>query len=161
PRLVAIVSTMVLVAMSWDEVPDRQVSDYLACLLIIALGAGLVGAANDLVALFVALELVSIPTYVLLYLPRSDEAGQEAAMKYFLLSVLSSAVLLFGFSYLYGLTGTTNIAGSLHELLAARVAELDTGDTDRFSVLRNVSGPALVALIMIVAGLGFRITAVP
>src|SRR5207249_1973031 len=89
------------------------------------------------------------------------EAGQEAAMKYFLLSVLSSAVLLFGFSYLYGLTGTTNIAGSLHELLAARVAELDTGDTDRFSVLRNVSGPALVALIMIVAGLGFRITAVP
>ena len=97
-RLIAIVSTIVLVALSWDEVPDRQVSDYFACLLVIALGAGLVGAANDLVGLFISLELVSIPTYVLLYLPRHDEANQEAAMKDFLLSLLSSGLVLFGFS---------------------------------------------------------------
>src|SRR5260370_1550350 len=96
-RLIAILGTLLLVAVSWDEVPVRQVSDYFACLLVIALGAGLVGAANDLVGMFIALELVSIPTYVLLYLPRHDEASQEAAMKYFLLSVLSSALLLFGF----------------------------------------------------------------
>ena len=65
--------------------------------------------ANELVTLFLALELISIPTYVLLYLPRHDNAAQEAAMKYFLLSIFSSALLLFGFSYLYGLGGTTNI----------------------------------------------------
>ena len=61
-------------------------------------------------SLFLALELISIPTYVLLYLPARTRLNQEAAAKYFLLSVLSSAVLLFGFSYLYGLTGSTNIA---------------------------------------------------
>jgi len=157
-RLVALLSTIVLVAMSWDEVPQRQVSDYFACLLVIALGTGLVGAANDLVGIFIALELVSIPTYVLLYLPRHDEANQEAAMKYFLLSVLSSALVLFGFSYLYGLGGTTNIAGIFDAL-----AQTHRGpqDAEQFSAARNASGIALVALIMVVAGLGFRITAVP
>jgi NADH-quinone oxidoreductase subunit N len=156
-RLIAIVSGMVLVALSWDEVPERQVSDYHACLLVIVLGAGLVGAANDLVGMFIALELVSIPTYVLLYLPRHDEPAQEAALKYFLLSVLSSALLLFGFSYLYGLGGTTNITTLLTELARAQLAEVP----EQFSAARTASGMALVALIMVVAGLGFRITAVP
>jgi NADH-quinone oxidoreductase subunit N len=158
-RLIAIISGMVLVALSWDEVPQRQVSDYHACLLVIVLGTGLVGAANDLVGMFIALELVSIPTYVLLYLPRHDEAAQEAALKYFLLSVLSSALVLFGFSYLYGVGGTTNITGLLTELTRAQLA--DTGNAERFSAAQNASGMALIALIMVVAGLGFRITAVP
>jgi NADH-quinone oxidoreductase subunit N len=158
-RTLAIVGTLLLVGMSWDEVPGRQVTDYYACLLVIALGAGLVGAANDLVGMFMALEVVSIPTYVLLYLPRHDEAAQEAAMKYFLLSVLSSALLLFGFSYLYGLGGTTNISGLLDALGRAQRADLHT--LDQFSTARNTAGMALIALIMVVAGLGFRITAVP
>jgi NADH-quinone oxidoreductase subunit N len=158
-RLLAIGSTLVLVLLSWDEVPERQVSDYHACLLVIALGAGLVGAANDLVGMFIALEVVSIPTYVLLYLPRHDEAAQEAAMKYFLLSVLSSALLLFGFSYLYGLAGTTNLAG-LHTALA-EAHRSSTNNLEQFSAVRTASGMALIALIMVVAGLGFRITAVP
>jgi NADH-quinone oxidoreductase subunit N len=158
-RLIAIGSTLVLVALSWDEVPERQVSDYHACLLVIALGAGLVGAANDLVGMFIALELVSIPTYVLLYLPRHDEAAQEAAMKYFLLSILSAALVLFGFSYLYGLGGTTNLAGLQDALVAANRPV--PRNPDDFSAARNASGIALVALIMVVAGLGFNITAVP
>jgi NADH-quinone oxidoreductase subunit N len=62
-----------------------------------------------LVGLFLALELVSIPTYVLLYLVRPSRAGQEAVVKYFLLSVFSSALLLYGFSFLYGAAGTTNL----------------------------------------------------
>ena len=158
-RLVAIVSTLVLIAMSWDEVPERQVSEYLACLLVIALGAGLVGATNDLVGLFITLELVSIPTYVLLYLPRHDEASQEAALKYFLLSVLSSALLLFGFSYLYGLGGTTNIAGLFEAIGQAQIA--DPHNAEQYSALRTASGLGLIGLILVVAGLGFRITAVP
>jgi NADH-quinone oxidoreductase subunit N len=91
--------------------------------------------------------MISIPTYVLLYLPRHDNAAQEAAMKYFLLSVFSSALLLFGFSYLYGLTGTTNIPALVQALGSAGQGGL----------------PAigLIALVMVVAGLGFRITAVP
>src|SRR5262249_15161441 len=86
---------------SWD-----QAADYHAGLLIILAGVCLTGAANDLVTMFLALELISIPTYVMLYLPKHDTPAQEAALKYFLLSVFSSALLLFGFSYLYGLAGT-------------------------------------------------------
>jgi NADH-quinone oxidoreductase subunit N len=103
--------------------------------------------ANELVVLFLAMELISIPTYVLLYLARSDRPAQEAAMKYFLLSVFSSALLLFGFSYLYGLAGTTNLAALTTTLAEATPSALP--------------GLALVALVMVVAGLGFRITAVP
>src|SRR6202043_1840882 len=106
------------------------------------------GASNDLVTLFLALELTSIPTYILLYLPRVDTAAQEAAMKYFLLSIFSSALMLFGFSYLYGLAGTTN--------LPALLAALSNVGNDGL-----LPRTAQVALVMVVAGLGFRITAVP
>src|SRR5262249_26301039 len=100
-KAIALVSGAVLVLLSWNEVPDRQAAEYQACLLLTIAGLCLTGAANELVTLFLALELISIPTYVLLYLPRYDNATQEAAMKYFLLSIFSSALLLFGFSYLY------------------------------------------------------------
>src|SRR6185295_1449708 len=110
---------ILLILFSWNEVKRKQAADYYACLLLLLAGLCLVGSANDLVALFLALELVSIPTYILLYLPRHDDASQEAALKYFLLSIFSSALLLFGFSYLFGLTGTTNIAGVLQVLYGA------------------------------------------
>jgi NADH-quinone oxidoreductase subunit N len=108
----------------------------------------LVGRANDLVSLFLALEMLSIPTYVLLYLPARSKGGQEAAMKYFMLSVLSSGVLLFGFSYLYGLTGSTN----LHVIVSGLAAAANAGP---------VSPLALVGMVLVIAGLGFRIAAVP
>lgn len=146
-RAVAFVGAAVLVLASWDEVPDRHAAEFHACLLTIAAGIGLVGAANDLVTLFLALELISIPTYVLLYLQRTDNAAQESAMKYFLLSVFSSGLLLFGFSYLYGLSGTTNLPA--------------IADALGHSSQSGLPEMALVALVLIVAGLGFRITAVP
>jgi NADH-quinone oxidoreductase subunit N len=151
-RVIALVAGAVLVLFSWNEVPDRLAGEYHGCLLITIAGLGLTGAANELVTLFLALELISIPTYILLYLPRSDPASQEAAVKYFLLSIFSSALLLFGFSYLYGLTGTTNITGLLDVLGGV---PRDVRDP---SALPGVS---LVALVMIVAGLSYKITAVP
>ncbi len=83
-------------------------SEYAASLLLTVAGLMLVAAAADLVLLFVALELISIPTYILLYLGRSDAAHQESAAKYFFLSVLSSAILLYGFSFLCGIAGFAN-----------------------------------------------------
>jgi NADH-quinone oxidoreductase subunit N len=147
-RVLSLAGGAVLVLFSWDEVPDDQAADFHACLLIIVAGLCFTGMANELVTLFLALELVSIPTYILLYLPRMDRVAQEAAMKYFLLSVFSSALTLFGFSYLYGLAGTTNLPGLSEALAGARA-----GGT--------LPGVALAALVMVVAGLGFRITAVP
>ena len=69
----------------------------------------LVASAANLVLLFVGLELISIPTYILLSLGRRDPASQEAAAKYFYLSVLASAILLYGLSFLYGTTGTMQL----------------------------------------------------
>jgi NADH-quinone oxidoreductase subunit N len=149
-RVLAMATGALFILLSWDDLPEKQVADHHACLLVVIAGVSLVGASNDLVSLFLALEMVSIPTYILLYLPRHDEPAQEAALKYFLLSVFSSALLLFGFSYLFGITGTTNIAGILQSLYGASAEES-----------KSVSGLAQIAMLTIAAGLGFRITAVP
>src|SRR5262249_16816765 len=83
-KAIALTGGAVLVLFAWNEIPDRQAAEYHACVLLIVAGLGLTGVANDLVVLFLALELISIPTYVILYLPRHDAAAQEAATKYFL-----------------------------------------------------------------------------
>ena len=149
-RWLALLIGAVLVLFAWDEVPASCAAEYHACLLLIVAGTGLTAAANDLITLFLALELISIPTYLLLYLPRSDGPAQEAAMKYFMLSIFSSALLLFGFSYLYGLGGTTNLT-ALADALGAKEGQAP-GAT---------RGVLLMALVLVLAGLGFRITAVP
>jgi NADH-quinone oxidoreductase subunit N len=146
-RIASLVTAVVLVLLTWSEVSDAVAGEYYGCLLLITAGVNLTAASNELITLFLALELISIPTYVLLYLARNDRPAQEAAVKYFLLSVFSSGMVLFGFSYLAGQTGTTNIPALLD-------AYAGTGD-GRLPVL------ALVAVVFIVCGLGFRITAVP
>lgn len=152
-KLMALVTAALLVLLGWDEGGDEHAGEYHGCLLLITAGMCLVVSANDLITLFLALELVSIPTYVLLYLPRANAPAQEAAIKYFMLSVFSSGLLLFGMSYLYGVTGTVNIPGILDALDAGRDAVGRPGPPWR--------GLVLISLVMVVAGLGFRITAVP
>ncbi|MBX9582539.1 MAG: NADH-quinone oxidoreductase subunit N [Gemmataceae bacterium] len=146
-RWLALISAAVFLFVSWPEAGRGHAAEYYGCLLVAAAGVSLTGRANDLITLFLALELLSIPTYILLYLPAQDRPNQEAAVKYFLLSVLSSALLLFGFSYLYGLTGTTNITAIVDTLTRANAAEL--------------SPMALLAAVLVVAAAGFRVTAVP
>ena len=137
----------VLVLIGWNQFAAEEAGESHACLLLILAGVNLAAAANDLVGLFLALELVSIPTYVLLYLLRRTSAGQEATLKYFLLSIFSSAVLLYGFSFLYGAAGTTNL------------------EAIREGLVKSAAAPQpvilAVALIAVVAGVGFRVTAVP
>ena len=137
---------VVLVLLSWNQFAPDEVGESQACLLLILAGVNLTVAANDLVGLFLALELVSIPTYVLLYLIRSSSAGQEAVVKYFLLSIFSSALLLYGFSFLYGAAGTTNL------------------EAIRVGLVNAAAAPPMIlaiALMAVLAGVGFRVTAVP
>ncbi len=143
-RLIAYGGGVLLLFLFWYELDDRHAADFHATVLLLVVGLSLLGSANDLIVIFLSLELISIPTYIMLYLPRHGIAAQEAAVKYFLLSIFSSALLLFGFSYLYGLSGQTNLT-----------AFLQAQPTHQESSL------ILVALVMVVAGLGFRITAVP
>jgi NADH-quinone oxidoreductase subunit N len=147
-KAVSIIGGAVFVLFSWDEVPEEHAAEYHACLLTIVAGSCFTAASNDLVTLFLSLELISIPTYVALYLARSDDAGKEAGVKYFLLSIFSSAMLLFGMSYLYGLAGTTNLQGIADALRDTRGEEA-------------MPGLALVAVVLVVAGLCYKMTAVP
>lgn len=146
-RLVTIATGAVLVLTNWNQTSDNDSAESHACLLFILAGANLIALSNDLVALFLALELVSIPTYLFLYIARRDPSGQEATLKYFLLSVFSSALVLYGFSFLYGVGGTTNLT-ALHQVFK----------NYEFSAMPAM---LLVSIVAIVAGLAFRITAVP
>ena len=119
-------------------------AEYCASLLLVVVGGMLVAQAQELVVLFLGLEFISIPTYVLLYLARQDAHGQEAAWKYFFLSVFSSALFLYGLSLIYGAVGSTHFS-AIQDAAAA------------------IDGTAtvLVALTLIVAGLAFKLAAVP
>jgi NADH-quinone oxidoreductase subunit N len=128
-------------------------SELIATLMLLIVGLMLVARANDLVFLFVSLELVSIPTYVLLYLGRRDRETSEATVKYFFLSILSSALFLYGIAWLYGIAGTTTITGNTGDTIRAALAQSAGSD--------GLSSLAPMALVLIVAGLGFKIAAVP
>jgi len=131
----------------WNQADDSRAAECQACLLAIGAGVNFTASSNDLVLMFLGLELISIPTYLFLIMPRRDAPAQEATLKYFLLSVFSSALVLFGMSYLYGMTGTTRLEGIYDAL--------------RRSDINTLPMPLVIAEVMIIAGLGFRITAVP
>lgn len=150
-RLGLLLSGLVLLAFSHDQVEARRAPEFFGAILLIHAGAMLVAGANELVLLFVGLELISIPTYLLLYLPSRTPSTQEAATKYFYLSIFSSALLLFGLAYLYGTTGISNLKALSYVL--HRITEVDE--------LRPPVAFGLIALLFIVAGLGFRVAAVP
>ena len=144
-RWFALAVGAVMVLMAWRPLANGGTPEYLGSLLLVIAGLMLVASAANLVLLFVGLELISIPTYILLSLGRRDPASQEAAAKYFYLSVLSSAILLYGLSFLYGTTGTMQLRSALLPATAS------TG----FELLSKV------AMVLIIAGLCFRVTVVP
>ncbi len=118
---------------------------YYALIIIATLGTSLMSAAADLIMVFVAVETASITLYMLAGFNRSDEKSAESGVKYFLFGGFSSAIMLYGLSLLYGFTGQTNIYALAEALTAGGVDGL----------------PVLVSLLLIVVGLGFKISAVP
>src|SRR6185369_15805465 len=93
----------------------QHVGEYVAVVLMAATGGLLISAAQDLLFIFVGLELLSLGLYILTAFAKRSSKSAESAMKYYLFGGMSAAFLLFGFSYLYGLTGSTN----LHEIMRA------------------------------------------
>ncbi len=134
--------------------PDLA-SELLGSLMLVTVGVMLVASANELVLLFLGLELISIPTYVLLFLGRRDRASAEATMKYFFLSIFSSALLLYGFALIYGIAGTTVIAGN-EETRGIREIIADLANQPR-----PLASLAPLALVLLVAGFGFKLAAAP
>ena len=125
----------------------KHVGEYVAVVLMAATGGLLIAGAQDLLVIFVGLELLSLGLYILTAFAKSSEKSAEGGMKYYLFGGMSAAFLLFGFSYLYGLTGSTN----LHEIMRGVYS----------SSAINSSPLLYVALVMVAAGLGFKVAAVP
>ena len=138
----ALLGGLILVLMSWSTAPSSHLGEYYGGLLIMIGAVPVVGASNDLVSLFLGLELISIPTYVLLGIVKGDNAGAEATIKYFLLSAFASSFFLLGVSYLYGFVGSTNL----------QVIQSNFSGAGRLTSF---------ALVLVMCGLAFRVTAVP
>lgn len=153
-RWLALAFGALFVLLAFRPLDTPGTPEYVGSLLLAVAGLMLVCSAGDLVLMFLGLELISIPTYILLYLGRRDAASQESAAKYFFLSILASAMLLYGFSFLYGTTGSTGLS-EIRDVLAKAASAEPGGPAAGFGALVKV------AFVLIVAGLGFKIAAVP
>lgn len=140
---------LLLVLMNFRPLIGGGTPESIGSLLLVIAGGMLVVSANDLILLFVALELISIPTYILLYLGPDDIGCRESAAKYFFLSVLASAILLYGFSFIYGAAGTMNLDGVRLSL------------SNPQTMPKGFDNLAKLALLLVFAGLSFRLAAVP
>jgi NADH-quinone oxidoreductase subunit N len=132
-----------LMAMSWFGRDRDYRAEYPVLILFSAIGMGMMVSAADLLTLYVGLELQSLAAYVLASFQRTDSRSAEAGLKYFVLGALASGILLYGVSLLYGFTGTT-LFGGIAEALAGGVS---TGE--------------LFGIVFVLAGLAFKIAAVP
>jgi NADH-quinone oxidoreductase subunit N len=122
----------------------QHVGEYVSVVLMAASGGLLVVAAQDLLVIFIGLELMSLGLYILTAFDKSSGRSAEAALKYYLFGGMSTAFLLFGFSYIYGLSGSTNLYWIEGQVASAGPSPL-----------------LYVAWICIVVGLGFKVAAVP
>jgi NADH-quinone oxidoreductase subunit N len=148
---VAQVAILVLTALTlllfFDTGFTRNPGEYVSVVLMAAAGGLLISAAQDLLVIFVGLELLSLGLYILTAFAKQSGKSAEAALKYYLFGGMSAAFLLFGFSYLYGLSGSTSLP---------RVV--------LWTYLASAHGGTLlllIALVMIAVGLGFKVAAVP
>lgn len=139
------VGVVSLLATTRGEALRRPGGEFLALVLVAVLGMSVLGTAVDLVTLYLAFEMVSIPGYVLVGMRRADRLANEASLKYVLFGAVSSGLMLYGLSWLVGLSGGTSL-----EALRAALAN-GAGEQPAF----------LVASALVLAGFAFKISAVP
>lgn len=146
-KLIIYLCAAVAIAMAhaWFEREFEHGSEYPVLILLAAVGMSVMVSSTNLVTLYVGLELQSLAGYVLAAYRRTDERSAEAGLKYFVLGALASGILLYGISLLYGFTGTTQFEG-----VAAAFARDGMGSVG-----------LLFGLVFLLAGLAFKISAVP
>lgn len=118
--------------------------EYYSLLLLATAGMMFVSFSNDLIILFVAIELVSLPTYILAGFDKTRARSMEASLKYFIIGALSSAILLFGISFIYGATGETNLEAILSQSTALARSPI-----------------SLLGMMLVLTAFGFKMALVP
>src|SRR6266704_310298 len=149
-----IAAVMLLAAYSSVGKYVKAEGEFYALMLLSVTGMMLMASTGELISIYISLELTSFPLYVMAGLIRANEKSAEAAVKYVLLGAMSSAILLYGFALLYGLTGTTDLMG----IATLIKGGIHTGN-GVISLQNNLM--ELIAGVLILAGFGFKISAVP
>jgi NADH-quinone oxidoreductase subunit N len=146
-KLVFLGALLAILGISWRFFAEGRYfqGEYYFLLLTAFIGMLIMPSARDLLLLFVALETVSIPAFVMAGMRKRDLYSSEGALKFFLIGVLSVALMLFGMSMIYGFTGTTDLVG---------IAAAIEGETASVPLL-------LGSVMLVIVGFGFKISAVP
>ncbi len=144
--LATIVVLVALLADGYLRRANTNASEFYVLLLLSASGGVMMALANDLIVIFLGLEVLSIALYVLAGFQGNRKESQESAIKYFLLGAFASAFLLYGIALIYGATGSTNL-GEINGFLARNLAVDE--------------GLLLGGLVMLIVGLGFKVGVVP
>ena len=141
-----IIATYITVLLSVDYIGegDYYQGEYYFLLLVATFGMSIMASARDLITLFVALETISIPTFVLAAFRKHDRSSNEAGVKYYLIGVLSSALMLYGFSLIYGVTGATKLS-----------------DIALYMQQHGAVPLVAVAIFLSLVGFAFKVSAVP
>jgi len=139
-----LILTAITLLLCTEESFTRHAGEFVAVVLMAAAGGLIVSSAQDLLVIFVGLELLSLGLYILTAFNKTSGRSAEAALKYYLFGGMSAAFLLFGFSYFYGLAGSTNLA------------------MIQDAIVRQGASPLFYAAwILVVAGLAFKVAIVP
>ena len=146
-QVIILVSALLGIAVAYDYLRRMHMErgEYYALMMFTVAGMLLMSLAGDLILVFLAIELLSLPLYVMSGFARPEKGSEEAAMKYFILGAFSSAFLVYGIALIFGATGTTNMAG---------VAQSISGNQADLTLL-------IIAVPMLLVGLGFKVAAVP
>ena len=147
-KIVIIISTLLVIVASWvnDELGKYRKGEYFTIMGIMVMGLFLMTSSVDIIMLYISIEVVSIMSFVLAAYLKLDTRSNEAGLKYVIYGAFSSGVMLFGLSIVYGLAGSTNYFAIQQTL----------------SSLDSSANPALImALLMIFAGFGYKISSVP
>ena len=147
--LVAAILT-VMVAASYVEFLDGHMGtgEFFTLISFAVLGAMLTASAGDMVMLFVGIELSSVATYILTAFAKRRSTALEGALKYTLLGMFATAIMLFGFAWIYGATASTNL-----DVISSTVASIANGD--------GAHSGLVLGLLLVIIGFGFKLAAVP
>ncbi|MGC4106722.1 MAG: NADH-quinone oxidoreductase subunit N [Thermomicrobiales bacterium] len=151
--LIILVAAILTVLISANYIEDLEgkmpLGEYYTLLGFAVLGALLTSSAGDLVMIFVGIELSSLAVYILTAFARRRETSLEGALKYFLLGIFASAILLYGMAWIYGSTGSTDL-DEISRNLQAFISGQD-----------SIDASLALGMLLLIVGLGFKMAAVP
>jgi NADH-quinone oxidoreductase subunit N len=136
---------VLLMSANYIEEGDYYEGEFVFLILSSLLGMLVISSSRDLIGIFIALELLSIPAYMLAGWRKRDLRSNEASLKYYLLGVLATGVMLYGMSLIFGATGTT----------------LLTGINQKLNVASNLEPLVTIGIFFVVIGFAFKVSAVP